>query len=125
MKWRWVGLGFLACGVVGAIFGPAPRNSDAKSDRAFSPDVVEAAVRAQLRDPQSAVFRDLSATNDRKIGTSPAGLVVCGYVNAKNSFGGFIGEKPFINFYGTKLVEIEPTPRTSKFNASWNKLCAG
>jgi hypothetical protein len=78
-----------------------------------------------LRDPQSAIFRDLSATNDRKIGQSPAGLVVCGYVNAKNGFGGYTGEKPFINFYGTMLTEIEPTPRTKKFNAAWNKLCAG
>lgn len=91
----------------------------------FSQDVVEAAVRPVLRDPQSAIFRDLSATNDRKIGKSPAGLVVCGYVNAKNGFGGYTGDKMFINFYATRMVEIEPTPNTNKFNASWNKLCAG
>jgi hypothetical protein len=103
----------------------APGKDAWRFDKSFSQDVVEAAVRPMLRDPQSAIFRDLSATNDRKIGKSPAGLVVCGYVNAKNGFGGYTGEKPFINFYGTKLVEIEPTPRTNKFNASWNKLCAG
>jgi hypothetical protein len=104
---------------------PTKANNDWRTSRAFSQDVVEAAVRRQLRDPQSAIFRDLSATNDRKIGQSPAGLVVCGYVNAKNGFGGYTGEKPFINFYGTMLTEIEPTPRTKKFNAAWNKLCAG
>jgi hypothetical protein len=104
---------------------PTKGNDDWRTSRAFSQDVVEAAVRPQLRDPQSAIFRDLSATNDRKIGKSPAGLVVCGYVNAKNGFGGYTGEKPFINFYGTMLTEIEPTPRTKKFNAAWNNLCAG
>src|ERR1700722_3857616 len=123
MKLRWWLLGLLCVSaVIGAVRPEKTRSADS---RAFSQDVVEVAVRAQLRDPQSAVFRDLSATTDRKTGASPAGLVVCGYVNAKNGFGGFTGEKPFINFYGTKMVEIEPTPRTSKFNASWNKLCAG
>jgi hypothetical protein len=58
---------------------------------------------------------------NRKIGASPAGLIVCGYVNAKNGFGGYTGEKMFFNFYGTKLVEIEPTPPTNKFTASWNR----
>jgi hypothetical protein len=103
----------------------APDKDAWRYDKSFSQDVVEAAVRPMLRDPQSAVFRDLSATNDRKIGKSPAGLVVCGHVNAKNGFGGYTGEKMFFNFYGIQLVEIEPTPRTNKFNASWNKLCAG
>jgi len=104
---------------------PVTSKNDWRTSRAFSQDVVEAAVRPQLRDPQSAIFRDLSATNDRKIGKSPAGLVICGYVNAKNGFGGYTGEKAFINFYGTRWVEIEPTPRTKAFVASWNKLCAG
>jgi hypothetical protein len=134
MGWKFV----VAClGVVGfavhyavptpeAVSAPPTKaNNDWRTSRAFSQDVVEAAVRPQLRDPQSAIFRDLSATNDRKIGQSPAGLVVCGHVNAKNGFGGYTGEKPFINFYGTMLTEIEPTPRTKKFNAAWNKLCAG
>jgi hypothetical protein len=62
----------------------APGKDTWRYDKSFSQDVVEAAVRPVLRDPQSAIFRDLSATNDRKIGKSPAGLVVCGYVNAKN-----------------------------------------
>ena len=124
MRWWWVGLVLLACGAVGAAFGPTQR-SGTKTGNAFSQDVVETAVRARLRDPQSAVFRDLSATSNRKISGAPAGLVVCGYVNAKNSFGGYIGEKPFFNFYGTGLVEIEPTPRTNKFKTDWDNLCAG
>ena len=52
-------------------------------------------------------------------------MVVCGYVNAKNGFGGYTGGKMFIDFYKPGLIDIEPTPRTKSFVASWNRLCAG
>jgi hypothetical protein len=102
------------------------RDKDAwRYDKSFSQEVVEAAVRPMLRDPQSAVFSNLTATNDRKTGKSPAGLVICGQVNAKNGFGGYTGNKNFINFYGTMMTEIEPATQNHKFNLSWNNLCAG
>jgi hypothetical protein len=103
---------------------PPAAAKTAASDKAFAPWVVEQAVKRHLRDPDSAVLRDLTSTNDRKIGDSPAGLIVCGYVNAKNGFGGYAGEKMFIDFYKLGIVDIEPTPRTKSFVASWNKLCA-
>src|SRR5260370_28700524 len=112
MGWKFTGfcVGSLALAIYAAPKLPettatkiVPDKDAWRYDKSFSQDVVEAAVRPQLRDPQSAVFRDLSATNDRKIGGSPAGLVVCGYVNAKNGFGGYTGEKMFFNFYGTKM----------------------
>ncbi|MGX1096511.1 hypothetical protein [Amorphus sp. MBR-141] len=57
---------------------------------------VEAGVRDALKDPESARFGEMYA------GRSPSDLVtVCGYVNAKNSFGGYTGEKPF----GGSLVD--------------------
>lgn len=48
-------------------------------------------VRQELKDPSSAEFSqlDLKKTTDGSIS------VLCGMVNAKNSFGGYAGAKPF------------------------------
>ena len=52
---------------------------------------VHEGVRKALKDPGSAQFGDLSAAIDDK------GLItICGYVNAKNSYGGFTGHKRYI-----------------------------
>lgn len=56
---------------------------------------VEQGVRKGLKDPESARFGDMFATRDAQ------GVVtVCGYVNAKNSFGGYGGMKPFVGVLG-------------------------
>jgi len=47
------------------------------------------AVRSLLKDPNSAEFSDMSIEGFR------TGRLVCGVVNAKNSFGGYVGRKPF------------------------------
>lgn len=52
--------------------------------------LIEKAVRATLKDPDSAKFGDIRA------GVSGTGSTnVCGLVNAKNSFGGYVGQQPF------------------------------
>jgi hypothetical protein len=52
---------------------------------------IEDAVRGRLKDPQSAIFGHMNA------GRSASGLVfVCGWVNARNSFGGYVGSAPFM-----------------------------
>jgi hypothetical protein len=50
-----------------------------------------AKVRNELKDPGSAEFShlELKKTTDGTIS------VLCGMVNAKNSFGGYVGPKPF------------------------------
>jgi len=67
------------------------------------------AVRSKLKDPDSARFYELHST----------GNSTCGFVNAKNSYGGFTGKKPFVylgvgdqnphilmddEVYGTKIL---------------------
>jgi hypothetical protein len=52
---------------------------------------IKAGVAKDLKDPESARFGD----SFRAVESSGA-IIVCGYVNAKNSYGGYIGEKPFI-----------------------------
>lgn len=51
---------------------------------------IENGVKRGLKDPESARFGSTAA------GQSPDGfVVVCGYVNAKNSFGGYTGAQPY------------------------------
>lgn len=52
---------------------------------------VQNGVRGALKDPESARFGSIVA------GTNSKGTIIsCGWVNAKNSFGGYTGEKPFM-----------------------------
>jgi len=53
--------------------------------------LVEDGVKLTLKDPNSAMFRGFKAS------ISDKGVVtVCGFVNAKNSFGGYTGYYPFL-----------------------------
>lgn len=47
-------------------------------------------VRGMLKDPSSAMFRNL------KVQPYLNGHVLCGEYNAKNSYGGYVGFKPFV-----------------------------
>src|SRR5882672_5427225 len=61
----------------------------------YNPTIVQMAVKANLRDPDSAQFGDMTAYDDRKL-NGAAVVVVCGSVNAKNGFGGYSGFKNFL-----------------------------
>lgn len=58
-------------------------------------EAVHAGTKRSLKDPNSAMFGELKAASDGK------GIVyVCGYVNARNSFGGYTGMQPFHGVMG-------------------------
>ncbi|KQP53030.1 hypothetical protein ASF34_01270 [Methylobacterium sp. Leaf106] len=60
--------------------------------------IVKAVVLADLKDPYSAHFgRILSAKTALSNGLN--GYVVCGEVNSKNSYGGYVGMSPFIGAF--------------------------
>jgi hypothetical protein len=68
----------------------AAANSDAEI-RAMTRSAI--AIRANLTDPDSARAKDIEVfqtTNDGKM------ITICGKVNAKNKFGGYVGFKAFI-----------------------------
>lgn len=75
------------------------------------PSVADAqrAVRAELKDPDSAKFRGIKALRDGE------GKVTgfCGWVNAKNSYGGYTGESYFIYSFKKGKVAIVPPELTS------------
>ena len=56
-------------------------------------EYVRLGVRNILKDPDSAIFGRIIAG---ALNASHTSLVVCGWVNAKNSFGGYTGRRPFI-----------------------------
>jgi hypothetical protein len=58
---------------------------------------IQSGVKRGLKDPMSAMFGEMYASTG-----SDGSLHVCGLVNAKNSFGGYTGDKIF---YGLLLYE--------------------
>jgi hypothetical protein len=53
---------------------------------------VHQGIRERLKDPQSAIFGQMiSGPIPGRVGST----LVCGWVNAKNSYGGYAGDKPF------------------------------
>lgn len=75
----------------------------------------EARVTAKLKDPESAQFRDVYVSNSFGI------PLVCGEVNAKNSFGGYTGYQRFIS--GGELQVIETDMAAGEMDKSWVKFC--
>jgi hypothetical protein len=66
--------------------GPSSQNLYAQASRVMYE--AQSYIRATLRDPSSAQFKDLALNMKSH--------VVCGQYNAKNGFGGYVGFKPFI-----------------------------
>lgn len=81
----------LVFGIVAAMIATAAL---AQEDPAIAK--AKAAISARLKDPDSARFTDVSIN----------GNVVCGRVNAKNAFGGYVGGQPFRYFMqdGTAVI---------------------
>lgn len=81
-------------------------------------------------DPESGKFRNLYVTKDN------TGLSLCGEINGKNSYGGYVGYRRFIQHFDTskntyEKVSTEPAPpkdemekiHSNIFTMSWNLLC--
>jgi hypothetical protein len=51
---------------------------------------VQDSIKATLKDPDSAQFQNI------RIADYDGGKVVCGEINAKNSYGGYVGYKSFV-----------------------------
>jgi len=55
---------------------------------------IQADVRQAMKDPDSARFGRIAAAID-----SDGVVTACGWVNGKNSYGGYTGELPFMGIY--------------------------
>lgn len=76
---------------------------------------AEIAVERQLRDPESVRYEHVYVA--RKSGLP----VVCGLVNAKNAFGGYVGSRPFI--HAGDVLTIANPENVEEFRALYDQLC--
>lgn len=77
--------------------------------------VAEARISERMKDPGSVQFRGVA------IYTGAGSPVVCGEVNAKNSFGGYSGFQPFLGAGERVVVPSDMAP--GKFAREWAKMC--
>ncbi|WP_207280812.1 hypothetical protein [Thiocystis violacea] len=61
---------------------------------------VKKKVGNRLKDPYSARYHSIQGVL-KKTGANETSIV-CGLVNAKNAFGGYVGKKPFVGYYDTR-----------------------
>jgi hypothetical protein len=78
---------------------------------------AEQSVKQQLNDPDSAEFSEIKI-----VGPSPI-ETVCGRVNAKNLFGGYVGYRRFYFYASTGASVIESALNARAFNVMW-ELCS-
>lgn len=81
---------FAAAGVLAGCVSPPPVTEPASLTPAQLL-VVQNAVRVELKDPYSAMFGGYRASRHQD-----GHLTVCGYVNARNSYGGYAGQQPYL-----------------------------
>lgn len=93
---------------------PSRQSLDFMSVRA-----AERQVRSLLRDPDSARF------SETVVRVRNGARVVCGYVNARNGFGGFTGDTMWIVVEDLKRAVINQSGQEQEFAQLWNKYCAG
>jgi len=74
------------------------------------------AVKAKLKDPESAQFKDTFFNK----GSSNV-PVSCGWVNSKNGFGGFTGYQRYVSAGKAELTFLEE--QVTDFQIVWNKFC--
>lgn len=73
------------------------------------------AVKANMSDPGSAKFDNITVSH--KVGNP----VVCGFVNGKNKFGGYVGSQRFISNGLPELTFLQNDH--SNFSDLWNEIC--
>lgn len=72
---------------------------------------AKSGLKRLLNDPDSVQFFDLKR--------SPTGENVCGFFNAKNRMGGYVGRTPFFYEGLTTTTAIVPKVEDSDFRALW------
>ena len=72
-------------------------------------------IKGKLKDPESVQFRNAFVSN--AIGAP----VVCGEVNAKNSFGGYMGFQRFVS--GGSIQVVETDMAAGEMDKTWAQVC--
>lgn len=84
---------------------------------------AEAVLATKLKDGASARFLDVVRVPSKSGGVG----TVCGWVNAKNSFGGYVGYKPFVVSGSTVMIRDDSQNEfnnKSIFDMYWFRICS-
>lgn len=98
---------FLCSGCVSDSGPPVPPATNIKelvADQPFQ-QLVRREVAVRLKDPESARFGPMRVPSRNWNGRDE--LVVCGWVNAKNSYGGYNGQTPYIGKFHDRTKQFE------------------
>lgn len=79
-------------------------------------EAAKTLISAKLRDPDSAIFSNMVVYPERE----DRSVIICGYVNSRNGFGGMTGAQRFITG-GTVMLEEEFTKE--QMSIAWTRFC--
>ncbi|MDH1406211.1 hypothetical protein [Acinetobacter johnsonii] len=101
----------LLIGIAGLLMAGCGKKEPTEAElNSFRELKAQESVKALLKDPSSAEFRNMNG--------------MCGEVNSKNSFGAYTG---FVRFIGTPDITViegeNPQVDQATFNEVWKKMC--
>jgi hypothetical protein len=103
--------------IYGFIFEPPPSKTASTEATDYSYIAMnQERVRSKLKDPNSAQFSGVF------ISKAAGAPIICGKINAKNSFGGYTGYQRFIS--GGTIQVLETEMRAGEMDKLWLQLCA-
>lgn len=120
----WIGAGVCALILIGLATCDATKSGEGLTASEYEAKKVawiekgKEAIASRLKDPNSVKFQGVYFSH-------PAGFppLVCGQVNAKNSFGGYSGFQRFISASTSELSFLESDMEKREFEKTWAKLC--
>jgi hypothetical protein len=111
----------LVVAALAAVAVHAGAEMPAKKAASFASTTKARAVQA-LKDPESAKFRGLFVSQSEPLGDSQlVAPILCGEVNAKNSYGGYVG---FRRFYALESGRMTIEQDGDAFDSMWSTLCS-
>lgn len=99
---------------------PPPEPRVAVAISAQQEAAAKAVIVEMLKDPESARFSDVVGVERV---SAPGSVVICGKVNAKNSYGGYVGSVPFMVAGSKGQLWDSTSPYANIMNSLILELC--
>jgi hypothetical protein len=76
-------------------------------------------LKERLRDPEGTHYREVVAT------VGDHGVAICGEINLRNGFGGFVGYQKFLANSQSLLLPSDDDLASVRITTSWPEYCTG